>query len=194
MAYGLADEEEEEDSADDDQSSMDLDVDDEEEDETEDDQSSPSLDVEDGEEDRTNDDRSSLSLDEHKPSIKEEDDKTTVHIVGGAHLLPAGEAQVDVKHEIKEETHNGPILTHPTILKLEPEVIPGSSFVPDLPPSESTATKGSAREQAFHKSELGPDVETEGKRVSDPRSIWDPRAYISRVHLQILRSHRSKPY
>jgi hypothetical protein len=75
-----------------------------------------------------------------------------------------GEAQVDVKREVKDR----PTLTHPIILKLEPEGISGFSVIPN-PPPKSAASRSSTGDKVSHRSEVGPDAQTEGKRVSDPR-------------------------
>lgn len=165
-AYGLNDGDEEEDYTDGDQSSNDGD---EEEDYIDDDQSS--------------------STDEYEPTTIQEDDKTTVRISDVTHL-----PSVDVKPEIKEEAPGGPTPAHIPILKPEAEEISRSSFVSDPTPSKSGATEsGATGEQASRGSMVGPDVQTEGKRVSDPRSL-KILELTSHPFLQILRSHRSKPY
>jgi hypothetical protein len=143
---------------------------------------------EDEEEDYSEDNRRSPSPDEHKPIIKQEDDKTTVRITDSAHLPTVEETNSDVKQEIKEEIHNGPFISHLTVPKLEKAEPSASS------PLESAATGSGAGKRIPHSSEIGPDVKTEGKRVSGFRSLWNPQACVSEDLSQILRSHRSKPY
>jgi len=66
-----------------------------------------------------------------------------------------------------------------------------ASPTPNATP-ESTAT-GSGK-IASRGSGIGPDLETEAKRVSDIRPLLNRLTRISHNLSQILRSHRSKPY
>ena len=122
-------------------------------------------DSEDEEEDYSEEDRHSPSPDEHKPIIKQEDHKTTVRIADGAHLPMVEETNVDVKQEIKEEVHNGPFISHLTVPKLEKAEPSASS------PPESVATGSGTGKRIPRSSEIGPDVKTEGKRVSGFRLL-----------------------
>jgi hypothetical protein len=124
------------------------------------------------EEDYTDDDRSSSGADEQEPIAAQEDDKTMIRIIDIAHLPSVQEPQVDVKREIEEEPRDGSALAHPASLKPETEGIPGSSFVSNPTTSgsaEPVATGSGTGEQTSRTSGVGPDVQTEGKRVSDPR-------------------------
>lgn len=103
--------------------------------------------------------------------ITQEGDKTAICITDLAHLPSAG-TQAHLKHEIKEEPRGGSSLAHPTILKPEPEVIPGAGFVSEPTASESAepvVPRSIIGEKTSHSSGVGPDVQTEGKRVSDLR-------------------------
>lgn len=107
--------------------------------------------------DYTDDDRSSLSPDEHEPTVKEEDDKTTVRMA-------------DIKQEIKEETHHELVSGHLTVLKVEQEGTPSFTSTPDPVASGSAVTASGTGDQAPRDPEVGPAVQTEGKRVSYLRS------------------------
>jgi hypothetical protein len=145
------------------------------------------------EEDRTDEDRSSSSSGEHEDIIKQEDDKTIVPVTDGPHPLGITVMKLDVKQETKEEVFDGLVIGHPADPKLEKEEILAGT-VPDAAIVELAATGSGADEQASGSSRIGPDTQTEGKRVSVFRSLWNPRACISHDPPQILRSHRSKPY
>jgi len=149
-----------------------------------------SRDSEDEEEDYSDEDRSSQSSDEDEEIVKQEDDKTVVPVTDGPHPSAVMETNVDVKQESKEEVLNGPSIARFVDSKLE--ILAGT--VPGAAPVGCAATGGDAGEQASTSSGIGPDVQTEGKRVSGYRSLWDPRACISHDPPQILRSHRAKPY
>ena len=118
-------------------------------------------------EEYTDGDRISPSPDENKAIDNQEDDKTTVRITDVAPLSLVEEAQVDVKQKIKEEPCGGPALALPTTLKTEPEVTPSSGFASDPTAFEYAATGSSAGERTSRNSGVGPDIQTEGKRVSD---------------------------
>ena len=149
-----------------------------------------SRDSEDEEEDYSDHDRSSQSSDEDEEIVKQEDDKTIVPVADAPRPSAVMETKVDVKQETKEEILNGPFIARFVDSKLE--ILAGT--VPGATPVECAATESGTGEQASTSSEIGPDVQTEGKRVSSCRSIWDPRACISHGPSQILRSHRAKPY
>jgi hypothetical protein len=108
-------------------------------------------------EEYSNDDRSSLGL---GGFTKQEDDKTTVPTADSAPLPSADGVQAYPKQDVKEEKHD----------KLEVEGIP--SFPRDLTTSDTGREK-----QASRNPEVGPDVQTEGKRVRIPGNSEsaDPR-------------------
>jgi len=127
---------------------------------------------EDEEEDYSDEDRSSEDPDEHMPIVKQEDDKTTVRVTDGTHPSAVEEAKADVKQEIKEETCDGLVTGNPADPRLEKGATSASS-VPDAAP-EPVATGSGTGERTSHSLGIGPDLQTEGKRVSDFRSPWNP--------------------
>jgi len=128
------------------------------------------LDFGDEEEDYSDDDRDSedSESEEYKPIIKQEDDKTTVRMTNGAHPSAVEEVKVDVKQEIKEETRDGLVTEIPADPMLEKGATSTSS-IPDTAPKPAATGSGTG-EQTSRNSGIGPDVQTEGKRVSDFRS------------------------
>ncbi|KAF9651494.1 hypothetical protein BDM02DRAFT_3184498 [Thelephora ganbajun] len=118
------------------------------------------------------DDRSSTSSDEREPITKQEDDETTVRITDSAHPSAVEEAETDVKQETEEEICDEPVMGHLPVPKLDQEAAPG--LTPDSAPFDSAATGSGIEERTPRDSKIGPNIETEGKRI--------------------LRSHRSKPY
>ena len=121
---------------------------------------------------------SSPSLNEHELTIKQEDDKTTACMTDGAHLPAAEEANVDAKQEIKEEALDGPVimrLIDPGLDKQEAPTAP----VPNAA-LESAAAGSGTGERTSHSSGVGPDVQTEAKRVSDFRSLESASLYLTR--------------
>jgi len=137
----------------------------------------------DDEDDDTDDDHRSPSPGEFKPTVKQEDDKTIVHTSDGAHPPEVGEANVHVKQEIKEETYDRVVGMVDVPVSTVPAAVPGSA-----------ATGSGTGKKASRGSGIGPDVQTEAKRVSGFRSRLGIGELTSRDPSQILRSHRSKPY
>ena len=130
----------------------------------------------DEEEAHSDDDRRSPSLDEREPTVKQEpivkqeDDKTIACVADGTHPSTVEEVKVNVKQEIGEGIHDGPIVWHPG-LKLENE---GSSASSAPGAIYQLVASGGGNEKSTHSSKIGPDVETEAKRVSDRRSLIRP--------------------
>ena len=118
-------------------------------------------DEEEEEEGDYNDEDRSPSPDEHKEIIKQEDDKTVVRVTDGPHLSAVMKMKVDVKQETKEEIFDGPVVGHLADPKLEKEETPAGT-IPDAVFVKSAATRNGTG--------IGPDVQTEGKRVSGFRS------------------------
>lgn len=109
----------------------------------------------DEEEDHSDVDRRSPSLDGHESTTKSEDDKA------------------DVKREIGEEIRDGPVI----IPKLEEY---SASSVPGAIP-QPVVTGSGAEESAPRSSKIGPNIETEVKRVSAFRPFWSlPEFVVSR--------------
>ena len=121
-------------------------------------------DSEDEEEDYSDGYRSSWSPDEHEQSIKGEDDETIVRVTNSAHLSGVEGEMVDFKQEIKEEISDGLVIGFLADPKLEKEEA-SASFVPDTAP-ESAASGSCIGERTSCSSKIGPEVQTEGKRVS----------------------------
>lgn len=127
------------------------------------------------EEEDYNEDRSP-SPDEHKEIIKQEDDKTVVRVTNDPHFSAVMETKVDVRQETKEEIFDGPIIGHLADPKLEKKETP-TGTISDAAFVKFAAGSGTG-ERASSSSGTGPDVQTEGKRVSGFRWPWNPRAYI----------------
>ena len=144
---------------------------------------------EDEEEDDSEDDRRSPSPDECKPTTERGDDNAVVRMPDGAHPSAIEEVKADVKQEAgKEVTLSGPV-----IMRLTPEKEGNpASPTPDAAPGSGATGSGKITSRAG--SGIGPDLETEAKRVGDLRSLWNPLVRVSHSLPQILRSHRSKPY
>jgi len=121
---------------------------------------------EDEEEGCSDEDRSSQSSDEDEGIVKQEDDKTTVPVTDGPHPSAVMETKVDVKQETKEEVLNDSKLEIAMSL---------AGTVPDATPVACAATGSGTGEQASTSSGIGPDFQTEGKRVSGCRSLRNPR-------------------
>lgn len=128
------------------------------------------------EEDCSDDNRNSPSPNEHEPTIKHEDDKTTVCITDGAHLSAAEEANVDAKQEIKEEAFDGPVIMRLTDPKLDKQEAP-TTPVPNatLESAAAGSSTGTSRSSG-----VGPDVQTEAKRVSNFRPLESVSLYLTR--------------
>lgn len=127
-------------------------------------------DSEDEEEESSDDDRRSPSPDdEYKPIDKQDDDKTTVRTTDGAHPSATEEAKVNIKQEIKEEIFDGPFIARLAVPGHEKEE-PYTTSVPDAVP-ESSATGSGNVGKTPRRPEVGPSVETEGKRVSHFRLL-----------------------
>ena len=132
--------------------------------------------------DYSSDDRGSPSPGEFKPTVKQEDDKAIIPTSEGTYLPGVEEAKVGVKQEIKEEIFDRGIAKVEAPVGTVPPAVLGSA-----------ETGSGTGEQTSRSSGIGPDVQTEAKRVS----CFQSHSGINELTPpppQILRSHRSKPY
>ena len=146
-----------------------------------------SRDSEDEEEGYSDEDRSSQSSDEDEGIVKQEDDKTIVPVTDAPHPSAVMETKVDVKQETKEEVLNGPFIARFVDSKLE--ILAGA--VPGAAPVGCAATENGTGEQASTSSGIGPDVQTEGKRVSGyrlPIALGSASLHLTRHTTDIAKS------
>jgi len=128
------------------------------------------------EEDREDDSRSP-SPGECKPTIERGGNETVVRTTDGVHPPAVEEAKVDVKQETSGEVLYGPVIMHLTIPKSEAE---GNSTSPTPNATPESAATGSGKITSCG-SGIGPDLETEAKKVSDLRLLSNPLArYLTR--------------